>query len=165
MQFTAMGFFVARMAGSPHQAALDLGILGAARAIPVLLLSPLAGVVADRLPRRRVLFVTNATMASAALLLALLASAHRLELVGLVLLSALNSAANGVRLADASELGAAARRSRVRRQRRRAQLGRVQRAGGHRARARRCADRLDRRRRRVLLQCGRDARRRRRGHA
>jgi len=95
MQFTAMGFFVAQMAGSQHQAALDLGILGAARAIPVLLLSPLAGVVADQLPRRRVLFVTNATMAFAALLLALLATIHRLDLVGLVLISALNSAANG----------------------------------------------------------------------
>ncbi len=95
MQFTAMGFFVARMAGSQHQAALDLGILGAARAIPVLLLSPLAGVVADRLPRRGVLFVTNSTMAFAALLLALLATVHRLDMVGLVVLSALNSGANG----------------------------------------------------------------------
>ncbi len=95
MQFTAMGFFVARMAGSAHQAALDLGILGAARAVPVLLFSPLAGVVADRLPRRRVLLVTNTTMALAALMLALLASAHALNLVGLVLISALNSAANG----------------------------------------------------------------------
>jgi MFS family permease len=95
MQFTAMGFFVARMAGSAHQAALDLGILGASRAIPVLLLSPIAGVVADRLPRRRVLFVTNTTMALAALILALLATAHALNLIGLVLISALNSGANG----------------------------------------------------------------------
>jgi len=95
MQFTAMGFFVARMAGTPHRAALELGILGAARAIPVLLLSPLAGVVADQLPRRRVLFVTNTTMAFAALVLALLATLHRLDLSSLVLLSALNSAANG----------------------------------------------------------------------
>jgi MFS family permease len=94
MQFTAMGFFVARVAGSPHQAAFALGILGAARAIPVLLLSPLAGVVADQLPRRRVLFVTNTTMALVALLLAILAARNRLEMVGLVLLSALNSAAN-----------------------------------------------------------------------
>ena len=77
------------MAGTPHRAALDLGILGAARAIPVLLLSPIAGVVADELPRRRVLLVTNVTMALTALLLALLATAHRLDLVGLVLLSAL----------------------------------------------------------------------------
>lgn len=95
MQFTAMGFFVARMAGSPHRAALDLGILGAARAIPVLLVSPLAGVVADHLPRRRVLIVTNVTMALAAFGLALLASTHRLDLSNLVLLSALSSAAMG----------------------------------------------------------------------
>lgn len=94
MQFTAMGFFVAEVAGTPHRAALDLGILGAARAIPVLLLSPLAGVVADRFPRRGVLMITNSTMALAALLLAILASVHRLEMVGLVLISALNSAAN-----------------------------------------------------------------------
>jgi MFS family permease len=96
MQFTAMGFFVARMAGSAHQAALDLGILGAARAVPVLLLSPPAGVIADHVARRRVLLVTNVTMALAALLLALLATAHVLNLVGLVLVSALNSAANAV---------------------------------------------------------------------
>ncbi len=96
MQFTAMGFFVARMAGSQHQAALDLGILGAARAIPVLLLSPPAGVVADQLPRRLVLFITNVTMALTALLLALLATVHRLDLISLVLLSALNSGANAV---------------------------------------------------------------------
>jgi MFS family permease len=95
MQFTAMGFFVAQMAGSQHQAALDLGILGAARAVPVLLLSPLAGVVADHLPRRRVLFVTNGTMALAALVLAVLATFHRLDLISLVVLSAVNSAANG----------------------------------------------------------------------
>jgi MFS family permease len=94
MQFTALGFFVARMAGSAHTASLDLGILGASRALPVLLLSPLAGVVADRLPRRRVLLVTNATMALVALLLALLARSHHLTMVGLVLLSALNSGAN-----------------------------------------------------------------------
>jgi MFS family permease len=94
MQFTAMGFFVAQISGTPHAAALNLGYLGAARALPVLLLSPLAGVVADRFPRRRVLMVTNMTMALVALALALLASAHRLEMIGLVLLSAINSAAN-----------------------------------------------------------------------
>jgi MFS family permease len=93
MQFTAMGFFVARLAGSQHQAALDLGIIGAARAVPVLVLSPLAGVVADHLPRRRVLFVTNTTMALVALVLALLATLHHLEMIGLVALSALGSAA------------------------------------------------------------------------
>ncbi len=94
MQFTAMGFFVAALAKSPHVAALDLGILGGARAVPVLLLSPIAGVVADRFPRRRVLVCTNLTMAFAALVLAILASAHRLDMAWLVAISALNSAAN-----------------------------------------------------------------------
>ncbi|HTX60489.1 MAG TPA: MFS transporter, partial [Verrucomicrobiae bacterium] len=94
MQFTALGYFVAQAAVTPHRAALYLGILGASRALPVILLSPLAGVVADEFPRRRILFVTNSTMALVALLLALLASAHRLEMPALVLLSALNSAAN-----------------------------------------------------------------------
>ncbi|MBV8433188.1 MAG: MFS transporter [Candidatus Eremiobacteraeota bacterium] len=94
MQFTAMGFFVAQVSRTPHAAALNLGYLGAARAIPVLLLSPLAGVVADRFPRRRVLMITNVTMALVALALALLASGNRLEMIGLVALSAVNSAAN-----------------------------------------------------------------------
>lgn len=93
MQFTAMGFFVAKIALTPHQAALDLGILGAARAVPVILLSPLAGVVADLYPRRRTLFCTNTTMVLVALMLALLATLHRLNLTNLVLISALNAAA------------------------------------------------------------------------
>jgi MFS family permease len=94
MQFTAMGFFVASIAGSPHRAALDLGLLGAARAAPVLLLSPFAGVVADVMPRRRVLVVTNTTMALVAFLLALLATTRHLNLASLIVLSALNAAAN-----------------------------------------------------------------------
>lgn len=94
MQFTAMGFLVAQMGGTPHRAALYLGILGAARAVPVLLLSPIAGVVADELPRRRVLLVTNSVMAFAALMLAVLSTLHHLDLLWLVLISALNSAAN-----------------------------------------------------------------------
>jgi MFS family permease len=94
MQFTAMGFFVAQVAGSPHRAALDLGILGGARAIPVLLLSPLAGVVADEFPRRRILLVTNTAMALVALVLALLATTHHLEMIGLTVLSAINATAN-----------------------------------------------------------------------
>lgn len=94
MQFTAQGYLVAQIAGSPHTAALDLGFLGAARAIPVLLCSPIAGVVADTLPRRRVLLVTNTTMSLAALALAILATLHRLDLLWLLVISAINAAAN-----------------------------------------------------------------------
>lgn len=94
MQFTAMGYFVAQLAGTPHRAALDLGILGASRAIPVLLLSPIAGVVADTVARRRTLLLTNIAMSLAALALAVLSSMHRLDLIGLIIISAFNAAAN-----------------------------------------------------------------------
>jgi MFS family permease len=93
MQFTAMGYFVTQIAGSAHQAALDLGILGAARAVPVLLLSPIAGVVADTLPRRATLVVANLTMSFAALALAVLATLGRLEMPGLVVIAIFNAAA------------------------------------------------------------------------
>ncbi|MDE2482783.1 MAG: MFS transporter [bacterium] len=94
MQFTALGYFVAQIAGSPARAALDLGIIGGARAIPVLLLSPFAGVVADRFPRRRVLLATNVVMSLAALSLAILSTLHRLDLGGVIAIAALNAAAN-----------------------------------------------------------------------
>lgn len=94
MQFTAMGYLVAQIAGSPHRAALDLGIIGAARAVPVLLLSPVAGVVADTLPRRRVLAAANAVMSLAALALAVATSFDRANLPVLVVISAINAAAN-----------------------------------------------------------------------
>ncbi len=93
MQYTATGFYVARLAGSPHAAALDLGWLGAARALAVLICSPPAGVAADRIPRRRILFVANLAMALAALAMAVLLSADRLTMPWLVVLSAVNSAA------------------------------------------------------------------------
>ncbi len=94
MQFTAMGYFVSQIAGSPHRAALYLGIIGGARAVPVLLASPVAGVVADVLPRRRVLLATNTVMSLAALALALLSSHGRLNLAGVIVLSAINALAN-----------------------------------------------------------------------
>jgi MFS family permease len=92
MQFTAIGFHVAQMAGSPQRAALYLGFLGAARAVPVLLLSPVAGVTADLYPRRRVLMAANLVMSAVALALALLASAHALALTALIALTAVNAA-------------------------------------------------------------------------
>jgi MFS family permease len=93
MQFTAMGYFITHAARSPHQAVLDLGILGAARAVPVLLLSPIAGVVADTLPRRRVLVAANVVMTLEALVVALLAGAHHLSIAWLIALQTVNAAA------------------------------------------------------------------------
>ncbi len=80
MQLTTLGYLVVKLAGSPKAAAFDVGLLGASSAVPVVLLSPLAGVVADRYPRRRVLFLTNGLEVCFALALAVLTTTHRIEL-------------------------------------------------------------------------------------
>ena len=59
MQITTLGYLVVALAPSAAKAALYVGLLGASSAVPVVLLSPIAGVVADRFPRRRVLVITN----------------------------------------------------------------------------------------------------------
>ena len=93
MQFTATGYFVVKLSPTPQLGSLYLGILGAARAVPVLLASPVAGVVADRWPRRSVLFATNSTISGLALLLAALTSLHAINIWGLIALSMCNAAA------------------------------------------------------------------------
>ena len=91
MQLTALGYFVVQLAGSASLAALDVGILGASSAVPVVLLSPLAGVVADRYPRRSVLFVTNAVQIVTALVLAILTSLHLIVLWEIFVIAGLRS--------------------------------------------------------------------------
>jgi MFS family permease len=94
MQFTSLGYVVSLLGGTPHRAALYLGFMGAARAVPVLLLSPVAGVVADTYPRRRVLLVANLIMSLAALAFALLATNHRLTLPAILVITAINAVGN-----------------------------------------------------------------------
>jgi MFS family permease len=73
MQMVAQSWLIYRMTGS---AAL-LGLVGFASQIPVFLLSPLGGAVADRHERRRILVGTqSASMALAFILAALTLSAH-----------------------------------------------------------------------------------------
>lgn len=93
MQLTATGYFIAKLAGNPHTASLYLGFQGVGRAIPVLLLSPLAGLVADTLPRRRILYWTNAVMSLLALILAIFTSLGWMNIVGLILINSANAAA------------------------------------------------------------------------
>src|SRR5206468_3963623 len=68
MQSVAQGWLVYRLEGRP----LDLGKVAFAGYLPILCLAPLAGVVADRLPRRRVLLVTQALLGLLALALGVL---------------------------------------------------------------------------------------------
>ncbi len=92
MQFTALGYEVVHIAPNAHLAALYVGLIGAARAIPVLLLSPFAGVVADRYPRRRVLLVTNSLQCALSLLLAIVISSGFATIALLMTLSGLLAA-------------------------------------------------------------------------
>lgn len=93
MQFTATGYLVVKLSPTPQLGSLYLGILGAARAVPVILASPIAGVLADTWPRRRVLFVTNSAISALALLLATLTSLRAINIWGLIALSMVNAAA------------------------------------------------------------------------
>lgn len=91
MQFTALGFYVVQIAPTPSLAPLYVGLIGASRAIPVLLLSPIAGVIADRYPRRRVLLITNVIIALLALLLAVVMARNGASIVVLMAISTLQA--------------------------------------------------------------------------
>jgi MFS family permease len=92
MQFSTLGYLVAALAPNPAMASLNVGFLGASRAIPVLICSPIAGVIADRFPRRRVLLVTNIATSVFSFILALLTSAHMINLAEIYVLSGLLAA-------------------------------------------------------------------------
>jgi len=70
MQRVAQDWLVLQLSGSSGAA---IGIATGLQFLPILLLSPLAGLVADRVPKRRLLQVTNVAMAVPALMLGLLA--------------------------------------------------------------------------------------------
>jgi MFS family permease len=92
MQFTALGYYVASLAPNGRIGALDIGLIGAARAVPVLVLSPLAGVVADRYPRRRVLLFTNSATSLISFAIFLLVATSHAPLWALMITSGLNAA-------------------------------------------------------------------------
>lgn len=71
MQRVAQDWLVLTIPGNGGAA---LGITTGLQFLPILLLSPYAGVVADRFPKRRVLQLTQATMALASLLLGVIAA-------------------------------------------------------------------------------------------
>jgi MFS family permease len=59
--------------GSAAEASTALGVTTALQFLPILLMSPYAGLVADRMPKRRLLQITQAWMGTTALVLAVLA--------------------------------------------------------------------------------------------
>jgi MFS family permease len=84
MQTVAQGLLVLQLTGS----GTALGLVTALQTIPVLLFGPWGGVVADRFPKRRILYVTQTVSAVLGLLLGTLVAtgAVRIEMVYLLAL-------------------------------------------------------------------------------
>ena len=85
MQQTAQGWLVLELTNSPGL----LGLAGAAFWLPSLFLAAIAGVLADRLDRRRLLVITNAAAAAFALALAALTTLGLIEYWHVLVLSLL----------------------------------------------------------------------------
>jgi len=80
MHTVAQSWLVLQLTDSP----LRLGLIGTLQFGPILLFSIVTGAFADRLPKRRVLFVTQLTLAALALVLAALVGRVRYWHVGVV---------------------------------------------------------------------------------
>jgi MFS family permease len=90
MQIVAQGILVYQLTHSPFY----LGFVGMARAVPMVILPPMGGVVADRLPRLKLLKVTQNLALLLALVLAVLISAHAVRIWHIVLVSFLSGVVN-----------------------------------------------------------------------
>ena len=94
MQQFGLGWLVVQLAirdGVPQLAPFYLGLVGLARALPGITFGLFGGVVADRADRRRLLLLTQSSAAVVALALGLLTLAGAINIVEVILLSALNS--------------------------------------------------------------------------
>ncbi len=84
MQAVAMSWLVYRMTDS----ALMLGIVGFSSQIPTFIISPFAGLIADRFNRRRILIITQGLSMAQALLLAALTISGAIEVWHIIVLGA-----------------------------------------------------------------------------
>jgi MFS family permease len=104
MQTTAQAWLVLELTNSP----VALGTVTFLQFLPITLLTLFGGVLADRLPKREVLLITQSVSAVQAYLLAVLVLTHRIELwqiyVLAVLLGIVNAFDNPTRQAFVSEL-------------------------------------------------------------
>ncbi len=94
MQIYGLGWLVVQLAiadGAANLAPFYLGLVGLARAIPGLTFGLFGGAAADRVDRRKLLIVTQTSAAVVAGILAALTIGGRINIVEIVLLSALNS--------------------------------------------------------------------------
>jgi MFS family permease len=85
IQFVAMNWLVYRLTGSP----LLLGLTGFVNQIPILILGPIAGLVADRVNRRKLLFVTQTLAMIQAFTLAYLTFSGTIQVWQIIVLAGL----------------------------------------------------------------------------
>lgn len=90
MQTVAQSWLVYRLTGS----ALLLGVVGFSSQIPVFLIAPLGGIVADRYRRHRVVIATQTSAMILAFILAGLTITHRVEVWHIFVLAALLGVVN-----------------------------------------------------------------------
>ena len=90
MQSIAQDWLVYRMTGS----SLLLGLVGFTNQIPVFLLAPIAGIVADRFNRRRTVIATQASSMILALILAALTLTGRVRIWEIMILAGLMGVVN-----------------------------------------------------------------------
>jgi len=76
MQTIAQSWLVLKITGS----GTALGLVTALQHLPILLLGPLGGVIADRFPKRKILFVTQSTFGLLALILGILVATDTVQL-------------------------------------------------------------------------------------
>jgi MFS family permease len=93
MATLAQGWLVVELAPRAALAPLYLGIIGFVRAAPAILLSGFAGTIADRVDRRRLLVVSQLTLGLSALVLAVLAQTHIVQIWQVVLLAGVSACA------------------------------------------------------------------------
>jgi predicted MFS family arabinose efflux permease len=95
MQIFAIGWMIAELAvreGDPRMASFDLGLLGLANAVPSLLLTPLAGALADRHDQRFILQISQIGSAVVGIAFAALALTGTATVPSLILLYGVLSA-------------------------------------------------------------------------
>jgi MFS family permease len=91
MQFAAIHWHIRELTREPDP--LALGGIGLARILPVILFSIIGGAVADNYNRRRILFITQSTLALGAAVLAFLTFTGQITIWHIYILTAIQAAA------------------------------------------------------------------------
>ncbi len=92
LQIMAQGWLVLTLTGSP----LSLGVVGFCQAVPRLAFGVLSGMLADRLDRKRLLLVSQASMMALSVIFAILVATHRITYGQILLLALLWGSLNAI---------------------------------------------------------------------